>query len=290
MIRYAITLEELHRRIDRLAPKWRAIARRKCDEFRKARRYHETAGTWSQIKQVYIDLQGGKCGYCERSFGWDEKSRIEHDVEHFRPKSSVRKWPPRGQSRSYPFETGPESSGGYYLLAYNCLNYLAACKKCNSPYKSAYFPIGGARRVTDSEDFGEIAAEQPLLLYPISDLDEDPEELITFLGMLPVPAAGRGHRQRRARVTIDFFDLDIREELLRDRAILIKAIYIAFEDRQHSDPLRRRAAEQTLCQIELPMLEHRNCARSFYRLCQSDAAAARQHFEAVIAYLDSLGS
>ena len=290
MIRYPITLEELHRRIDRLAPNWRAKARRKCDAFRKARRYHETAGTWGQIKQVYIDLQGGKCGYCERGFGWDEKSRIEHDVEHFRPKNSVRKWPPPGSARKYTFETGAEFPGGYYLLAYNCLNYLAACKKCNSLYKSDYFPIAGAARVTTSEDFGEIAAEQPLLLYPISDLDDDPEQLIAFIGMFPAPVAARGHRHRRARVTIDFFDLDIREELLRDRAILIKAIYIAFEDRKHADPLRRQAAEQTLRQIDLPVLEHRNCARSFYRLCQEDPAAARRHCEAAIAYLDSLGS
>ena len=290
MIRYEITPAELNERIDRLAPNWRSNARRKTAGFRKAGEYAEKAGTWSQIKQVYIDLQGGKCGYCERRFGRDEKSRIEHDVEHFRPKGRIRKWPEGNSSRSYSFATGPEASKGYYLLAYNCLNYLAACKKCNSPYKSDFFPIAGARRSATTEDFSCLAAEFPLLIYPISNVDDDPEELITFLGMVPVPIAPQGQKHRRARVTIDFFDLDIREELLRDRAVLIKAIYIAFEDRSHPDPLRRKSAEQTLRQIDLPVLEHRNCARSFYHLCQQDIATARQHFEAAIEYLDSIGS
>jgi hypothetical protein len=286
MIRYPITQKELEREVDRIAKTWREGAKKKTAAFRKAGRYLEASGSWSKVKRVYIDLQGGKCAYCERQMGRDGKSAIEHDVEHFRPKGAVRKWPNETSRHPYPFSTGEGSPTGYYLLAYNLLNYIAACKKCNSPYKSDFFPVGAKRR-TGTDDFTKLAKEKPLLIYPVSDLDVDPEHLITFSGALPTPVANVGLKYRRGRITIDFFGLDTRDELLRERSEIIKAIYVAFGDLRHPDSLRRRAAEQTIRQIEHPRLPHRNCARSFYRLCQANADAARLHFEAVIAYLDS---
>jgi hypothetical protein len=222
MIRYWIEQVELDREIDAHATGWRAKAVKKTQTFRVAGKYNEQKGSWSSIKQVYIDLQQGKCAYCERKFGVDEKSRIEHDVEHFRPKSSVQSWPPSGWKQKYNFETGSASTRGYYLLAYNTLNYMVSCKKCNSPFKADHFPIAAKKRQLGTDDFAKLALEKPYLIYPLSDIDEDPEDVITFEGFLPVPAATSGHRSRRGRVTIDFFALDTREELLRERALLIK--------------------------------------------------------------------
>lgn len=109
MIRYNTTRSELERKIGK---PWLQAAARKTAAFRKARRYNEREGSWSKIKQVYIDLQFGKCAYCERHFGSDEKSRIEHDVEHFRPKSAVKAWPPLGHRDAYNFPTGHASGTG----------------------------------------------------------------------------------------------------------------------------------------------------------------------------------
>lgn len=139
-----------------------------------------------------------------------------------------------------------------------------------------------------TNDFDLLARELPLLIYPVSSLDDDPEVLITFAGFLPAPKSARGRAWRRARVTIDFFDLDVREELLRDRAFLVKATWVAYNNLNHADDLMRRDANQAIEQIAKPGFAHRNCARAFYDLCQVDPATARAYYKASIDYLDSL--
>jgi hypothetical protein len=285
VIRYAISTDDLLAEIDALKPRWRKNAAAKTERFRAAGRYTEKKGSWSEIKPVYIALQGGKCAYCERRFGTDARSAIEHDVEHFRPKSRVQRWP--SEPLTYSFGTGSASDKGYYLLAYNPLNYIAACKKCNSPFKSDYFPIASTRR-TRTDDVLALRKEKPFLVYPVSDIDDDPEDLISFVGLFPTPVKSRGYGNQRARVTIDFFALDDREELLRERADLIKAVFIAHESLNEADADLRAAAQQTIALLDNPRLPHRNCARAFHRLCQDDAAAAREQFRAAIAFLASL--
>src|SRR5262245_10956839 len=101
---------------------------------------------WSDIKQVYIDLQLSKCCFCEKSL----EAKIEQDVEHFRPKAAVTAWkvPARltkaGVTATQP--SGAQSEPGYSQLAYHPLNYAMACKQCNSVLKKNYFPIAGARK------------------------------------------------------------------------------------------------------------------------------------------------
>lgn len=243
---------------------------------------------WSKIKAVYIELQGGKCGYCERRFSTGEKSSIEHDVEHFRPKSVVKKWPPEGSKLSYRFSTGPASAKGYYLLPYEPLNYLAACKKCNTSFKSTFFPIATDRRKITSSKPEDLAGEKSFLIYPIGDSDANPVKLIAFVGLLPAPVASSGFEANRGRVTIDFFGLALREELLRERAELLKVVFVAFLDRDHKNKARREDARQTIRQLDNPKLKHRNCALSFYMLCQKDEKAAEAHYEAAIKYLTSV--
>ena len=154
MIRYPITKAELGAAVGSEKRGWLAKARQKTNDFRTAGEFNEPASrnSWSEIKAVYIRLQQNKCAYCERTFGHDRRSRIEHDVEHFRPKNSVKAWPTQGSSQSYNFATGDASVKGYYLLAYNIFNYTTACKTCNSILKVNHFPVLAARQ-TGSDDF-----------------------------------------------------------------------------------------------------------------------------------------
>ncbi|MBP6824299.1 MAG: hypothetical protein KA368_22315 [Acidobacteria bacterium] len=280
MIRYPITKAELEAAIESEKRGWLARARQKTDGFRTAGEFNEPASrnSWSKIKAVYIRLQQNKCAYCERSFGHDRRSRIEHDVEHFRPKSSVKAWPIEGSSLSYNFATGDASVKGYYLLAYDILNYTTACKTCNSILKVNHFPVLAARQ-TGSDDFVALKNEKPLLVYPIGDLDDDPEELITFEGILPVPKFNRGERYSRARVTIDLFELDTREDLLEARAQILLGMWgmlrllktpgAAAEDKAD--------AQKFIDWAKSPAAAHTNCARAFSKLYEQDIAKARQY-------------
>lgn len=288
MIRYSITNADLRARIDTLDPGWMAEARKKTDDCKQAGRFLDEGNIWSRIKQIYMDLQGGKCGYCERRFSTGAASKIEHDVEHFRPKSSIKAWPATGSKLSYPFSTGGANTSGYYLLAYEPGNYLASCKKCNSTYKGSYFPIGAATRQVTAGLSDSLKKEKAFLIYPIGSDDADPESLIGFTGLLPFPAKSSGEGMRCARVTIDFFDLALREELLRERAEVVMTVYVAYQDRNHRSRARREAARLTLEQLGSPRLKHRNCARCFYRLCESDLSGATAQFEAATAYLRSV--
>src|SRR5262249_17336441 len=111
---------------------------------------------WGRVKPVYRTLQFNKCAYCEREMpasvadtDFDPGSR-EHDVEHFRPKGRVRKWPTPKLIKAMDLDfgnlpLGAESKKGYYLLAYQLFNYATACATCNQSLKSDYFPIAGTR-------------------------------------------------------------------------------------------------------------------------------------------------
>src|SRR5436305_5515954 len=120
-------------------------------------------------------LQHEKCAYCERRLAGGRFGAIEHDVEHYRPKSAVESWPSAKISKergiSYSFQTGGDFPEGYYLLAYQILNYAVACKTCNSPLKANFFPVGAAR-VVSCDSLADYASEMPFLLFPIGDLDE----------------------------------------------------------------------------------------------------------------------
>ena len=121
----------------------------------------------------------------------------------------------------------PPGNNGYYRLAYHIFNYAAACKPCNSALKKNGFPIAGTYRL-EADDLEALKDEEAYLIYPLGDMDEDPEELIEFHGVVPRPIAARGHRRHRALVTIDFFKLgdpDERENLFMDRARIITALY-----------------------------------------------------------------
>jgi 5-methylcytosine-specific restriction endonuclease McrA len=290
MIRHPVTPAKLKQLIGSESATWLADAAQKTKTFRSKKKYEEAQGTWSEIKGAYMAIQHGKCAYCERKFGKDRESRIEHDVEHFRPKSKVRAWPMKKRKLNYSFATGEGSENGYYLLAYNIFNYAVTCKKCNTIFKSDYFPVAGAKRVLDQDSPKKLAGEEPFLIYPLGSLDEDPEDLIAFEGVIAVPRHASGRKHDRGRVTIDFFKLDLRDELIFQRALILKSLYWAIDDLKTSqNPRKRAAAQQTINLALSPQCPHTSCARSFYQICMSDPQMADQYYDLVFEYLEKKG-
>ncbi len=269
MIRYRISSSELTERIDTLAPGWRGRAQLRTSRFLQLGRYEESSSIWSEVKLVYMTLQRDKCAYCEQRLEGGRKGTIAHDLEHFRPKASVRAWP--SDSTLYSFATGDAYSDGYFALAYHPENYLTACKVCNSQYKSDYFPILGTR-VTQGLVPDDFANEEPLLIYPLGENGPDPEDLLVFEGVEVKPRYEEGIDGKRGRVLIDFFELN-REELQEGRAWSLLAAWFTFPKAVEGDAL----ASSHLERLTSPQGAHTNCLRQFVRLCYTNQDLASEY-------------
>jgi hypothetical protein len=290
VIRHPVSPDELRALIEAEAPGWLADAAKRTERFRRLGRYEEASSSWSLIKAVFMRLQHEKCAYCERRLAsGDFGGAIEHDIEHYRPKNDVPTWPSEKMAHerkiTYRFATGEAFPRGYYLLAYHVFNYATACKKCNSPLKASYFPIAGER--IQGDDPAGLRHERPFLLYPVGDLDEDPEEILTFLGINPVPKLKRGPRWRRARVTIDFFELDQREELLRERAEKLVNLFVALEMLRDGNEANRDLAARVIEKVTSTASAHASCARAFRSLYQENRNRAAEIAREAQTYLDS---
>ncbi len=113
---------------------------------------------YHDLKQHLFDISNDRCAYCE--------AKVKHidngDVEHFRPKATVR-------------EDGAHK--GYYWLAYEPANMLPSCTLCNRPPgKHDQFPVESGTRVAGPES--PLDGERPLLFNPYH---EDPREHLEFL-------------------------------------------------------------------------------------------------------------
>lgn len=141
--------------------------------------------------------QGRVCGFTGAALSAGDRG----DVEHYRPKKSVKEAP---------------EHGGYWWLAYDVSNYLLANRVSNSTEKSTRFPIAGTRATFETRD--ALADEEPLLLNPkvdrveaLFDVDLDAYEAS---GVVRVVA-----REVSARVEehIAFFRLNAWVDLLKER-------------------------------------------------------------------------
>ena len=231
-------------------------------------------------------MQGvAKCCFCERKFE-SNYSQYELDIEHFRPKRKVRKWrsPVDLAGNGISLTTPPDSNTGYYLLSYHLLNYAVACKPCNSGLKKDYFPIAGEYDLI-GEDPRKMDAEHPWLLYPIGRLDIDPEEVITFYGILPRSQSANPLSRLRGLVTIAFFRLDdviARKDLMRERAQIVLLLHSRLEKADdEGDP------DANIAAMVAPTAPHANCARSFHRLFRADRARANEVAEDAWKFLQS---
>lgn len=219
------------------------------------------------------------------------RAAYEHDIEHYRPKGAVRQWPTeriaRDRDLHYDFPLGDEEPAGYFLLTYVPRNYATACKTCNTVMKGSYFPISGPRG-EPSPRVEDYRPEEPYLLLPIGDQGHNPESVLRFNGVIAVPRFRSGHRHRLARVMIDLFGFNDREELLYERARAITYLYLAHAHATNEGgPLvaeGRRAMEA----LTSDAAAHSNCARCYRRLLADDEAGAREIFEAAWEYVEAV--
>jgi hypothetical protein len=290
MIRHAIPPPVLADRVDAAFPKWRTRAAKRTAAFKKKKKFAEKTSIWSEIKPLYMTLQGeNKCIYCERKFGSVEASTVEHDLEHFRPKSRVDGWtPPQSLVAAGVTVTQPSAKNtGYYLLPYHLENYSSSCKTCNTRYKLDRFPIAGAYSMKGA-DPRTLLSERPLLIYPVGDWDIDPESVIEFLGYMP-QAKASSPDFFRGLVTIAFFgldDIDMRSDLFLERAMIIVSMKPFLDDaaNQNAPAADRAAAQVRIDRFTSAKSPHANCARSFERLYRSNRAAANACYKAADDY------
>jgi hypothetical protein len=282
MIGYRVSQNELEELIKTHDAKWLGQAATRTTRFKKKKKYEESSSIWSRVKVVYMRLQGNsKCAYCERQLESETFGKIEQDVEHFRPKASVRTWdlPMSFAVSGIKITAVPKSKRGYYLLPYHPFNYAAACKPCNSALKSDCFPIAGKYTLNGS-DPAALRSEKPLLIYPIGDFDDAPEDLIEFHAASPRAVAKRGYPKARAMVTIEFFKLDdveTRGNLVLDRARLLIALYPQLV----KSAAGSAGAQALVNRLTASSAPHANCTRSLQRLVQANPAeAARVEAEA----------
>jgi hypothetical protein len=277
MIRYKLDSNDLQE-IQKNHSAWFAKATKHTKEVVSLGSFGDAPGIWSEIKPVFLGLQHHKCAYCERKFS---KWPIEWDVEHFRPKNGVEAW----SNPELQFPLGDALPEGYYALAYQFGNYLLSCKPCNSTLKHSFFPIAGHRGPITGKPLEQVASyaeEKPYLVYPIGESDTDPEELITFTGVIPriVDGDPDSHAYKRAEVAIALFQLAKREELLQERAAKIVRLYQALIHNTEKDAQKIINNEQKVGS------DHTNCGRAFVRLYQANPELAGEIYQYAWEYYD----
>jgi hypothetical protein len=279
MIRIPVTPQELTRLIEQEVPGWLVRAAKRTRQARQRKRF-TGEGIWSEVKGVYMALQHHKCAYCERPMAEGTHANIEYDVEHFRPKSRVTPWPDAKTAKAlrirYKVRSG--AAKGYPLLAHEPQNYAVTCKVCNSPLKADHFPIEGNPLNAGSDIAKLDAEEKPLLIFPIGAAGHAPDELITFEGILPVPAKRGGYDRKRAQVTIDFFRLHLRTELRDGRAQLLVLLWENLQRAQEGTPEQRRRAREVLSAARQNFFPHSGCARAFLDLYARDPVRAKAYY------------
>lgn len=278
MIRYPITEDELYSRIDALNNTWRIRASYRTDEIRNGTPA-EKKGIWSEIKQIFMELQANKCAFCEKKL---EDQAIEHDVEHFRPKTEIQPWrvPPSLRNENIILSNSSSvKEPGYRLLTYHPLNYATACKSCNSTFKGKYFPIAG-RRNSEATDPRSLSHERAYCIFPVGNHDTDPEDLIKFFALSPQPRR-TGFDRKRALVTIELFKLDDvkkRLGLLHDRAESLETLYLALkclENPTNTEDEKKSIAE-TIERLTNKDSAHTNCLRCFKNLWENNRSEAQE--------------
>lgn len=164
-----------------------------------------------EVRAVLKEDQHGKCAYCESKMNVTSPA----DIEHFRPKTYSKQDENSGINRP-----------GYYWLAYDWKNLLAACPICNREYKRNYFPLENPEIRANMVN-KDISQEIPLLVNPYEDR---PENHIRFHKEVAVPVDEKG------RHTIKFCGLnrkelmDVRKEKYELCRILQKTLSIINAD------------------------------------------------------------
>ncbi len=293
MIRYPVSLNSLETQV---GDKWLKKAKARTVKLRELGKFKELSSIWSEIKPVYMSLQGNsKCAFCERKLESIEFGRGEQAVEHFRPKGDVKTWPVPTElaTLGITFTTvAADNAKGYHLLAYHLWNYSASCIPCNSGLKGNYFPVAGTLNL-EGDDPVTLSGEKAYLIYPIGDIDDDPEELIGFNGVSPFAKEPGGFARDRALVTINFFRLNDaigRKNLIRERAAIIITLHPQLEALEDAGatPGRKVVAKAIIDGFTKPISSHTNCARNYVSLFIANRSAADEFFSNSVDLMNSI--
>lgn len=278
MIRYSYDANEVAQQVAAIDANWAKKARKRTQTFIDEGRYEESSSIWSTVKPVFMTLQNNKCVFCERLFESPDYGKIEFDLEHFRPKSNVAVWPDatRHANLAYPVGLGLAADAGYYWLAYELQNYAASCKVCNTTFKLNFFPVLGPRGAAGTS-LSDLHGEEALLCYPIGADDADPETLVTFVATTAIPAAQDGPEALRGRVIIDFFGLNQRDVLHRERAQMITLFGPALQ--AQADGVAGEIDRRMIARLHEPHIPHAACVRAYERLWQTDPETARRAYD-----------
>ena len=217
--------------------------------------------------------------------GRDGEGGVEYDVEHY------------SQERGEAVADGARSSGtgdegvrgegargraaGYAGLAFDPTNYAVSCKLCNSGQKANFFPDRGkgergqgARAAARAVERRSIRPRSRSCGWRSGATRPDPADVLLFVGAAVQPRRAGGHAFLVGRVTIDFFDLDVRADLVRQRAMTVALLY----------PRLRAGKEHASVRPEQRLS---GCARDFVALYARDRRAARRAYNAAQAYVAS---
>ena len=280
MIRHRISPADL---LAKIPQKWLGRAKSQTRKVIRARRVAEGDGIWSEIKSLYMELQGFKCMYCEKPMpregaGGTAAGKVEYDVEHFRPKNRVTSWPTKEVKEKrgidYAERLAMGETRGYVRLAFDPLNYGVSCKTCNSELKGDRFPITGTTnsRMRDRAKLDEV--ERPCLLLPVGESGEDPEVWLEWLG--PTVRARTDldpDTMLRARALVDFLELDTRADLLFSRCTLVVLLWDELEQTHAAGDDGVRARE-FVARMTDDASYFAACARAFRKLYDADRPAA----------------
>ncbi len=75
MIQYSISADDLDTRITDQSKNWFSRARSALDNLPDVPKSSDFAGLWSEVKDVYINLQHSKCAFCEKPLDKSHRAR-----------------------------------------------------------------------------------------------------------------------------------------------------------------------------------------------------------------------
>ena len=185
----------------------------------------------ADVRGVLYAMQWRVCAYCARLLPGNDRG----DVEHFRPKKSVR---------------GDRLHGGYWWIAYELSNYVLSCRVCNSSRKGNKFPLRPrASRVTYNNR-GRLPREARLLLDPTMDpieawLTVNIDD--SFVSVIPRPELSRSQRLQ-IESTIDFFRINRDRFLIDERLTVLDHVTSALTagDAQRAKAMAVRFSPQSI--------------------------------------------
>lgn len=285
MIHHEVTLDELVGAINsalgnlKRQRAWWAKAHRDFLRAIDEQTHNAKQAYWSDIKEAYITLQCFKCAYCETPMPQGSKALIAYDVEHHRPKSTTSPWPTAEMVTllGIRYKVNMGRRRGYPELAHHPYNYAVACKVCNSPYKSSFFPILGEPDASSYHVEQLNQKERPAVPLPLGDWGEDPASFLTFEGFIAVPASDDAQLRKRAQVVIDFFELNRRPDLLLGRAAAIVVAYQHLKELNQPDLASDTAMAREWVDGDLrPSAPFAAAVRAFKLLFDTDELRARE--------------